>query len=463
MVAKVQKVGAGHGYAVLPKAIAAALFCIFAVSPAVAGTDCWTYHPPTSGTRGTISWTDSSGFENVIKGIILSDGQIRIYPNYNKNSTTLKNADFSIPVRDEDGGELAYSPDFLAGKDDTGQAILGYINGLTNIIVNANATRIGNYAFKTNPNLIRVRLNDGLKSIGTEGFNECEALETVENFFPDSLEALGSKAFYGCKVLASDMTANGLQSIKDRVFRSCQSLRAIDLGNAPVTNFPEYVFFDCPKLGSAILPKTLRTMGIGVFEGCSSLTNVTPLLPPKLETLGTDSNPVFINDPIQGHVVSPPMLARIGTRAFRASKIETFTAAKEGLKSIGQYAFYQNYNLTNIVLSADLESLTGGWVDSFGTAGVEQHIWFRNLPATLPSGLWSNTKKQNIMIHLPWSQQEAWREWVASGPSGHTFTFGGETKTLPRHFNDVGTWSSSVLQNVTWWKDSGQRFTITVR
>lgn len=441
------------------------LLLLFAVGfTAVAGTDCWTYTPPPAGkTRGSIAWTDSSGFENVIKGVVLSGGQIRIIPGENKNSTTLRNADFSVPVRDEGGSELAYSPDFLAGKDNTGQSILAYIDGLTNVVMNANATSIGNYALKSNPNLVRVRLNDGLKSIGTEGFNECAALETVENFLPDSLEALGSKAFYGCKALASDMTANGLQSIKDRVFRSCQSLRAIDLGNAPVTNFPEYVFFDCSKLGSVILPNAMRTMGIGVFEGCSSLTNVTPLLPPRLETLGSDSNPVFINDPIQGHVVSPPTLARIGTRAFRASKIETFTAAKEGLKSIGQYAFFQNYNLTNIVLSADLESLTAGWVDSFGTAGVEQHIWFRNLPATLPSGLWSNTKTQNIMIHLPWSQQEAWREWVASGPSGHTFTFNKATKTLPEHLNDVGTWLSSVTQNVTWWKDVDPHFMIIVR
>lgn len=441
------------------------LLLLFAVGfTAVAGTDCWTYMPPPAGkTRGSIAWTDSSGFENVIKGVVLSGGQIRIIPGENKNSTTLRNADFSVPVRDEGGIELAYSPDFLAGKDNTGQSILAYIDGLTNVVMNTNATSIGNYAFKTNPNLVRVRLNDGLKSIGTEGFNECEALETVENFFPDSLEALGSKAFYGCKALASDMTANGLQSIKDRVFRSCQSLRAIDLGNAPVTNFPEYVFFDCSKLGSVILPNAMRTMGIGVFEGCSSLTNVTPLLPPRLETLGSDSNPVFINDPIQGHVVSPPTLARIGTRAFRASKIETFTAAKEGLKSIGQYAFYQNYNLTNIVLSADLESLTAGWVDSFGTAGVEQHIWFRNLPATLPSGLWSNTKTQNIMIHLPWSQQEAWREWVASGPTDHVFTFGGQTGRLPERMRDVGTWKAGVTQNVTWWKDSNPYFTIIIR
>ena len=451
------------GRAIALGATTAALFCIFAVSPAVAGTDCWTYHPPASGTRGTISWADSSGFENVINGIILSDGQIRIYPNYNKYSTMLKNADFSIPVRDEGGGELAYSPDFLAGRDDTGQAILGYINGLTNVVVNANATRIGNYAFKTNPNLVRVRLNDGLKSIGTEGFIDCAALETVENFLPDSIEALGSKAFYGCTALAGDMTAKGLQSIGARAFRSCQSLRTFDLGDSPVTNFPEYVFYDCPKLGSIILPNALRTMGIGVFEGCSSLTNVTPLLPPKLESFGTDGNPVFFNDPIQGHVVSPPSLERIGTRAFRTCKIETFTAAKKGLKSIGQYAFFQNYNLTNVILSATMESITGQWLEESGRSGVPQHIWFRNLPASLPSSLWAGTTKQRITVHLPWSKQNEWREWVASGPTDHVFTFDGQTGRLPERMRDVGTWLAGKEQYVTWWNDSDPRLVITIR
>ena len=82
------------------------------------------------------------------------------------------------------------------------------------------------------------------------------------------------------------------------------------------------------------------------------------------------------------------------------------------------------------------------------------HIWFRNLPANLSSTLWMESTRQNLTIHLPWSQQEAWREWVASGPSGHTFTFNNATKTLPEHLNDVGTWLSSVTQNVTWWKDA---------
>ena len=432
-----------------------AVFSLLAFEPVCthAATDAWTYKPPASGTRGSISWTDSSGFENVINGIVRENDQIIIYPNQNRNSTTLKNADFSIPVRDEGGNALAYSPDFLAGKKATGSAVLGYITGLTNIVVNANATSLGNYCFKGCTGLVRVRLNDGLESIQLEAFRGDTALVTVENFFPDSLKTIGNNAFQSCTKLLGPVVGNGLETIGSRAFHSCPALQEFDFGASSIAVFPEYVFFNCTKLGSAVLPLLTTSIGEGCFEGCSSLTNVTPLLPPRLATLGSDSHPAFINDPIQGHVVSPPTLARIGTRAFRSSNIETFTGPKKGLKSIGQYAFYQNYNLTNVVLSADLESLSDRWMDSSGTTGVEQHVWFRNLPSTLPSNLWTNTKKQNITIHLPWSQRDAWIEWVASGPSGHTFTFGGTTKTLPTRKEDVGTWQSGVMQYVTWWVD----------
>ena len=434
--------------------LAAASFALAAATSASAATDCWIFTPPPAGkTRGSISWTDSSGFENVIKGVVRSGDQIHIVPGENKYSTTLRNADFSVPVRDEDGNELAYSPDFLAGKDNTGQSILAYIDELTNVVVNANATSIGNYALKGNPNLVRVRLNDGLQSIGTQAFHQDTALVVIENFLPDSVKSLGNEAFRECKALPGPIVARGLETVGNRVFHTASALAGADLGGSTIDTFPEYVFFSCPKLGSVVLPDTTRVIGIGCFDGCSSLTNVTPLLPPKLETLGSDSSPAWRDDPIGGHVVSPPSLERIGTRAFRTSKIETFTAAKKGLKSIGQYAFFQNPNLTNVVLSATMESITDNWMEGSGTTGVEQHVWFRNLPASLPSGLWASTKTQNITAHLPWSQRDAWREWVASSPSGHTFTFNGATKTLPEHRNDVGTWKAGVVQNVTWWKD----------
>lgn len=441
-----------------------AIAFVLSATSSVAGTDCWTYTPPPAGkTRGSISWTDPSGFDNVIKGVVLSGGQIRIIPGENKYSTTLRNADFSVPVRDESGNELAYSPDFLAGKDNTGQSILAYIDELTNVVMNANATSIGNYALKSNPNLVRVRLNGGLQSIGIQAFYQDTALVVIEDFLPDSVKSLGNEAFRECKALSGPVVARGLETIGNRVFHTDSALEGADLGGSTVETFPEYVFYACPKLGSVVFPETTRVVGIGCFDGNSSLTNVTPLLPPRLETLGTDSSPAWRDDPIQGHVVSPPTLERIGTRAFRTSKIETFTASKKGLKSIGQYAFFQNPNLTNVVLSATMESITANWMEGSGTTGIEQHVWFRNLPASLPSGLWAGTKTQNIMIHLPWSQQDAWREWVASGPSGHTFTFNGATKTLPKRRNDIGTWNAGVVQNVTWWNDIDPHFTIKVR
>ena len=169
--------------------------------------------------------------------------------------------------------------------------------------------------------------------------------------------------------------------------------------------------------------------------------------------LGTDGSPALSNCPLEGNVFSPPSLERIGTRAFRTSKIETFTASRKGLKSIGQFAFYQNYNLTNVVLSTTMEGIESQWLEGSGRSGVPQHVWFRNLPSSLPSGLWNGSTTLNITVHLPWSQQKEWRAWVASAPSGHTFTFNGVSGTLPEHRNDIGTWTAGKEQYVTWWKD----------
>ncbi len=445
---------------IAPQFLAVAL--VFAATPASAATDHWTYTPPASGTRGTISWTDSSGFENIISGIVLENGAIRIYPNSN-TSSPIRNADFSIPVEAADGTPLAYSPDFLAGKDDTGSRILGYNTGITNIVVNSNATSIGNYCFKSCTALVRVRLPDGIESIGVEAFNGDSALVEIENFLPDSVKTIKNKAFQNCTALTGFLTARGLQTTGDRIFHTCSALQGVDLSESSLSALDIFSFYSCSSLVSVSLPESLTSIGGGCFKTCTALKTVTPLLPPRLATLGTDGDVAFYDDPIEGHVVCPPTLARVGLRAFRNSRFETFTASQKGLTSIGQYAFWGNVNLTNIVLSAETDSIAQEWLSSSGTAGVPQHVWFRNLPSSLSAKLWTGTIKQNITIHLPWSKEKEWREWVASGPSGHTFTFNGATKTLPDTIDGVGTWQAGIMQNVTWWKDRDPYFIIVVR
>ena len=422
------------------------------VLPAAAGTDCWTYAPPPAGkTRGTISWTDSSGFENVVQGIVLADGKISIYSNQNSNSDKLRNLDCSLPVRDESGNELAWSPDAFKGNN--GQNVIGNSTHLTNVVLPSACTSLGVYCFKSDTALVRVRLNDGLVSIGGNAFVGCTALETIDNFLPDSLATVGDYAFDGCRKLKGDCTANGVVSIKQRGFRYCHLIRRFDFGGSPLETIGEAAFYENTNLVSVVFPDTLTNIASTAFSNCKSLRSVTPLLPPRIAKIGADSNSSFTDCPLEGHLVAPFTLERIPTRAFRYARLETFTGPRKGLRSVGEKAFYGVTTLTNVVLSTTVEAIENEWISNTGTAGVEQHVWFRNLPATLPSTLWTGTKKLNVTVHLPWSKRKEWREWVASGPSGHTFTFDGATKTLPEHRNEVGTWQAGVLQNVTWWKD----------
>ncbi len=428
----------------------ALLLVALAALSASAGTDCWTYVPGSP--RGTISWTDSSGFENVVKGIVLDGTGVKIAANQNRNSPTIRNLDLSLPVRDESGADLAWSPDVLKG--DNSNNVIGYSTYLTNIVLPSACTSLGRYCFKVDTALVRVRLNDGLVSIGPEAFNGCTGLVSVANFLPDTVASVGASAFCDCRALEGDCTAAGLSSLGSRAFKNCFALASFDCSASPLESIDIYAFFDDKNLVSVALPDTLVFIGGGAFSGCKALRTVTPMLPPKLETLGSDNDPAWGKSaPLEGRVFSPYTLERVGNRAFHSSSVETFEAAKKGLKSIGLYAFYNDTKITNVVLSATMESLSSEWFAYTGTEGVEQHVWFRNLPATLPSDLWKGTKKQNVTVHLPWSKQKEWRAWVASGPSGHTFAFEGETKTLPEHRNEVGTWQSGVLQYVTWWKD----------
>ena len=436
------------------KPLLAATSLALAATSASAATDHWTYTPPASGTQGTISWTDSSGFENIVKGAVLSGGQITFVHSKNASSTTLRNLDLSLPVYAEDGvTQYEFSPYALGRSDLGGRIVSG--TGVTNIVLHPGCKSLGRYCFKGCTELVKVTLNDGLEEICEDAFRDDTALTMIENFFPDSLKSIGVRAFDSCKALSGIAVANGLETMENRAFIYCNALQGFDCGRSSLAKVDTSTFYKDTALETVVLPDTVTDISSGAFYQCTSLTNFTPLLPPSLQALGTPFNndrPLY-DCPILGHVVSPHTLTNLLSNSFRGTHIESFTSPRKGLRSIGEYAFSRCPNLTNVVLSVDLESISANWLYNVASTG-EAHVWFRNLPANLPGNLWANTTKQHITIHLPWSQQEAWREWVASGPSGHTFTFNKATKTLPEHLNDVGTWLSGVTQNVTWWKDA---------
>ncbi|MBO6121259.1 MAG: leucine-rich repeat domain-containing protein [Kiritimatiellae bacterium] len=434
---------------------AAALFCAVVGLDAVAGTDCWTYTPPPSGkTQGTLSWTDSSGFENVVNGIKIvsgTDKKLYIYESTNGNNSNARNLDFSVGI--EDDYELV----------DIQRSAFNGNSTVTNFVAPPSLVTLGRYAFNSCSALVHVEFNDGLETIGEHAFDTCSALSTIDNFLPSSVKFIDKNAFYKCTAITTDCVAAGVTNIASRAFEFA-SVPSFDFSAAPLDMIDELAFYEMPALTNVVLNQTLRSIGREAFRGCTALKTVSPLLPTGLRVFGSGNSGVFYGcTALEGDVLWPNSLTNIANRAFYQSKITTFTARGKDIVRFETHPLFSCTALTNIILSSSIATYGSALMDSCKGGSLERHVWFLGPPpAAFPNQFFSNTDRLYVTLHLPWSQQEAWREYAATA-SNATFTFNKATKTLPEHLDDVGTWQSGVTQNVTWWKDRDPHFTIKVR
>lgn len=323
---------------------------------------------------------------------------------------------------------------------------------------------LSNYAFKESDALESVTLNDGLEVIGIQAFQSCSALKQVNNFFPSSLVEIKSRAFNSCSALECGAVISGVTNMADRVFHS-SSVRSFDCEQAPLKKLSEFTFYNCKQLTNVVLSQDLEVIMDGCFENCYALTSVKNLLPKSLTKLGNGSdNPVFFdNKALQGEVIVGPYLEVINLRTFRGSKIGSVVAAKNGLKTLGQFCFYACNDLTNIVLSATIEKLDYSILEGTSSSTAQRKIYLRNFPSGgITSSLFNGTKRECITVYLPWDYRDEWRTFAATN-SGHNFIFNKETGVLPEKMSDVGTWQASITQNVTWWKESPDPLLIFIK
>ncbi len=159
--------------------------------------------------------------------------------------------------------------------------------GLTEIILPATVTTIGNLAFCKCWNLISV-IGTGISTISYAAFRECSSLTTVE--FED-LAIIGEYAFQECSSLTnaefekvttisayafldcSSLTTakfKNATAIGERAFEKCSNLTTIEFEN--VTFIDDFAFLDCSSLTNAEFEK-VTTIGIFAFYRCSNLTN----------------------------------------------------------------------------------------------------------------------------------------------------------------------------------------------
>jgi hypothetical protein len=173
------------------------------------------------------------------------------------------------------------------------------------------ATQIGNYAFRDTM-LEKITIPNSVESIGSYAFYNCTSLTSIT--IPDGVTSIGYAAFSYCENLTSItfIGTSQLTSIGDNAFSNCSSLTSITIPDG-VTSIGHWAFRDCSSLTSITIPDGVTSIGYAAFRYCSSLTSITFIGTSQLTSIGDD---VFYNCTSLTSITIPDGVTSIGHWAF---------------------------------------------------------------------------------------------------------------------------------------------------
>ncbi len=204
-------------------------------------------------------------------------------------------------------------------------------DALKEVTLPSTVTSIGHEAFYNCDNLATLDLGDGLTTLGAEVFRECPKLTlltigksfvgdfTVEHFWgtdevsitvdeenprwksdngalidtltntlfyaravsgeyiiPEGITSIFESAFWSCEALTSVRLPTILTSLGDGAFHNCDGLTSVNIPEGVIT-IGEYTFYDCDALKEVTLPSTVTSIARYAFEYCGAIEKLTIL------------------------------------------------------------------------------------------------------------------------------------------------------------------------------------------
>ena len=240
-----------------------------------------------------------------------------------------------------------------------------------NTVIPQSVKAIGDRAFKGLNGKKEIVLPQGLECIGDDAFANYKPVTPLS--LPSTVKTIGESAFKECNMAPELVIPGKVKKIGDHAFASSYGVKTISIGKG-VKQIGTCAFESLEDIESVVIPDGVEKLGDFCFNSCFNLTTVA--LPNSLKEIGgsafsmTGLNEIeipsgvkvigpmsFTNCMSLAKVSLPKTLKRIETGAFRGcSMLEPFHLP-EGLEYIGDYAFQGCRKITEAFIPASVKEI----------------------------------------------------------------------------------------------------------
>lgn len=238
---------------------------------------------------------------------------------------------------------------------------------------------LGEYELLTN-----LVIPNTVKSISYQAFYECDSLISVT--LPEGFTDIGAYAFQGCDELISVNFPSTLLTIGRRAFHTCKKFKLSSDFPDGLTSIGEHAFYDTPLDGEIVIPETVTTLETAAFFK-TKITKAT--IPQNLTEI---TNRLFCDCTSLVEVNIPPNLVKIDQYAFHGCPFKSIDLSVNTLQTIGEWAFDNCYELTNMIIGAGVTSI-GNYALRIGSTTNKATIRFLG---TTPPTIQSSTIGNNV-------------------------------------------------------------------